>query len=298
MSTQRPKPPAPLQAETVPATIIRDHIWAPANLQDNWRMFAVVGREGTGKSLTCASILKAVDPAFGVEDTHFDPVPFLEDVGRELDERGNAVMSDESGVGFGNRTWHDREQVEANQALQTARDYNRVIGLTLPRIEELDKQLRGRLHHLIETIQKKDGEYVRVKWKTLSPSRSGQDKIYQGYDTRRIEGRVQEVKTLTIGPPPEGYIDTYQQKKAEWKEELFGRVIDRYEEGEGDEAEEKSTKEIAEEIVEECLDEYIADNHGQTYIDKQLIGADYDLGHRRSKQVKKLIEREVDVDAF
>lgn len=297
MSTQATKPPKPLRSEDLTTRIVREEIWKPANLQNDWRTFAVVGRESSGKSLTCASILSAVDPTFGVDNAHFRAVPFLQDVADEAGQPGQALMSDESGVAFGNRTWHDREQIEANQALQTARDGNKIIGITAPRLEEIDSQLQGRLHHLLECVRKKDGEWVEVKWKKMDPSRSGQGTIYKKYPRRTINGRKCRVTRLKIGPPPDQFIQSYQEKKAEWKEGLYDRVIANFQEQEEEEEPDLSPKDIVSDILEnDKLDDYISSYNNREFIDNDLIAADYEIGDRRSKKVKKLLGREVDGD--
>lgn len=298
-SAERPTPPEPLQADHVTAQLIRDRIWRPAKLENDWRAFAIVGREGSGKSLTCASILSAVDPSFGVENIHFDPVPFLEDIGDDPDRPGLAVMSDETGVGFGNRTWHDREQVEANQALQTARDWNRVVGLTAPRLEEIDSQLRGRLHMIIETVGKRDGEWVEVKVKHLRPTRTGQGKMLTPFPRKSVDNRVRKITRLKIGPPPDSLIEAYEEKKRAWKEDLFDRVIDRYEDERTDEPDDRTPRELSEEILDDdALESFIGDNHGQKYIDRSKIAATYGIGDSRAKKVKALLQDEVDADVM
>lgn len=295
---KRPTPPEPLQADTITARILRDHLWRPPNLNDDWRVFAIVGRENTGKSLTCASILAAVDPEFSIDNMHFDPVPFLEDIGTEMATPGRAMMSDETGVGFGNRTWHDREQVEANQYLQTARRHNRIVGMTAPRLEEIDKQLRGRMHVLFETVSKRDGEYVSLKVKLLNPTRTGEDVIRTPFPRKRVDGRVQRVKQIKVGPPPAKIIKPYEEKKATWQADLKDRVIESYEDDE-EEAEQLSPKDIAEKIKDDHgIEQFVGDNHGQKYIDKNKIAAEFGIGHRGAGQVKSLLKDEVGDDVM
>jgi hypothetical protein len=291
------RPPA-LAGDDVTTEIIRETIWRPAARDNDWRVFAIVGRESSGKSLTCASILSACDPTFTVANAHFDPVPFLRDVGRDHTRPGVATMADESGVAFGNRTWHDRKQVEANQYLQTARDHNRIIGLTVPRLEELDKQLRGRLHVLAETVQKRDGEWVELKWKMLDPSRDGESRVYKKYPILDHGGRREKITRIRIGPPPDDLARSYEQKKARWKADLKERVIDRFGDAE-DEGDEETPDDIAERILStEGVGHYIRDNHGQRYIDRTLIVAEYGLSKAESKAVKSLLLQEVDDDVI
>lgn len=289
--TTQDVPPA-LRGDDLSTTMIRETIWRPAARENDWRVFAIVGPEGSGKSLTACSILRACDPTFEVDNAHFDPVPLLQDIGRDLERPGVAAMSDESGVAFGNRTWHDREQIEANQYLQTARDHNRIIGLTVPRLEEIDKQLQGRVHILAEVVGRRDGEWVELKWKMLDPSRSGEDKIYKKYFKRDLGGRRQRVTRIKVGPPPEEIGRPYQEKKARWKADLRDRVLGQFEDDDEDEV---TPADVAEDILDnEGAEMYVKDNNGQKYLDKALLVGRYDLSQNESKAVKSLLLEEVD----
>lgn len=293
--------PRTLRADNWSSQLIRDFIWKPAVLENDWTAFAVVGREGSGKSFTCASILKAVDPGFTVERTHFEPVPFLKDIANGPDRPGVAVMGDEFGVGFGKRTWHDREQIEANQALQTARDDNRIIGVTVPRMEELDSQLEGRIHLMLETTKKKDGEYVELKFKVVDPSRDGAGKIYRKYPKYHI-GDDFQVQRIRMGMPPPDYIEDYERKKAEFKGELFDKVIERFDEefgGDDDEDGEKTLKDVAQDIKEKGLENYaIKPSRHSPKFDEDLIRADFGLSLNDSKAVKKLLTRDYNPEEY
>lgn len=295
--------PQPLRGDSWTNRLIRDLIWKPAVKEDDWTVFAIVGREGSGKSLTCASILRAVDPTFTIDRTHFEPVPFMKAIAPSQDSSvqrpGVAIMGDEFGVAFGKRTWHDREQVESNQALQTARDDNRIIGLTVPRVEELDSQLEGRLHLLLETTKKKDGEFVELKYKVVDPSRDGAGKVYRKYPRYHI-GDDYQVKHVRIGPPPADYVQAYKRKKAAFKNDLFDKVIDRFADEVGDGSAEnasKTPKQIANEIIDNGgADKYhFVANNGNEYIDDDLICADYEISARKAQIVKKLLQRDIGI---
>lgn len=299
MSTKNPTPcPPPIRGDKWTQRLIRDYIWKPAVRQNDWTAFAVVGREGSGKSLTTASILQACDPTFNVDRTHFEPVPFLKDIADGPDRPGVSVMGDEFGVGFGKRTWHDREQIEANQALQTARDDNRIVGVTVPRLEELDSQLQGRLHLFLETTQKNPENYVELKFKVIDPSRDGANKEYKKGPKYHI-GDDYKIPKIRIGMPDSDYVAAYEEKKAAFKGELYDRVIERFEgafeeEENGDEP--TSPKDIAERIsAEDKVDQFIG-KHGQTgrkFVNKDLLRAEYELSHSDAKAVKAYLEKSV-----
>lgn len=287
--------PEKIDGDSVVEQVIREYLWRPAARQNDWRAFLIVGREGTGKSLTCARVLRCCDPTFGVDRTHFRPLNFWDDISRDYDVSGKGCMLDEAGVAFGNRTWHDREQVKANQTLQTARDDNRIIGLTLPRMGELDVQLKGRLHMVFKTVGMREGEWVKVKPYIVDPTRLGQKEEYEKHPKLEINGQLRKVESLKISPPDDEYIDRYELKKAEYKDELYTDQKDRHRD-QKEEDELTDPKEIAGDIIDSGrVEEFISDNHGQQYIDRQLIELEYGVGRRVGKKTKKALEQEVEV---
>jgi len=94
-------------------------------------MAGVVGAEGSGKSGTALSLCETVDPGFSADRVFFDPADFMEWCNQDARTAGDAAIIDEAGVGLGNRTWHDEDQILLNKALQTARDDNLAIFFTL-----------------------------------------------------------------------------------------------------------------------------------------------------------------------
>jgi len=292
------EPPAPIAGDSVGQQFLRKFVWRPARLHNDWRFFVITGREGTGKSLTCASILRMLDPQFSVDRTHFRGAEFLEDIQQGFDEPGRAAMLDEAGVSFGNRTWHDREQVEANQALQTARNDNRIIGLTLPRLGELDVQLHGRLHFILETVKMKKGDWVEVSPYVVDVSRKGEKKEYEKRPKMFVNGRSRKVERFKIGAPPSDYVSEYEPKKNKWKDEIFDRTKQRYRGKDPDEDDGDGQLEDPQAIADDILANgevatYTGEYQGNRYIDADLVELDYDIGGRRSQKVKKALEREV-----
>jgi len=298
MSHQRRRidPPEPLQRDNISTRLIREDIWRPAAVQNDWSVFVVVGPEGSGKSQTCASILKMADPSFNIDHTHFEAVPFLEDLADEAQPPGTAMMGDEVGNIFGKRTWHDREQIEANQVLQTARDGNKIIGLTLPRLEELDSQLVGRAHVLVElqgtTNTSQGRQHAVAKWKYMNVSRDGRGEERKRFPREKVDGVTRRVTRVRIGPPPQDYIGDYEPKKQEWKDGNYEDTISKFgDENDDDDAD--SPPETPQEIVSDILDrgaadEYIMEvNGGQRFIDKDAIAFDYEVGDGKASKVKK-----------
>lgn len=280
-------PPNPLKGRNLTARVLRQKVWKPANVDNDWCCFVFVGREGSGKSMTTASILEKADPSFTAERVHFEPQSFLDQVRgmRKEDRRGKAFMLDESGVGLGVRSWYDQDQIKMNQLMQTARDDNMIIGNTLPRLSELDSQYRGRLHGFCEMREITKGDHAVFSWKNVKPSRDERDKLYKMYPRMRFYGRKRVVKRLAIGPPSQQFIEEYEEHKKQFKEGLYEETSESMDGPE----EERDPKDIAAEILDDNVTQYIKDNHGQKYIDRELLGLDYDLGNGKTKRVKAVL---------
>lgn len=274
--------------------MLKREVWDRMWVNDEHFMTVIVGREGSGKSHTGIKIAETVDPTFDAERVLFDPASFL----RRLREwksnnetQGKCVVIDEAGVGVGVRTWYDKDQILLNQVLQIIRDENMGVIFTLPRLEELDSQTEGRLHAFLQMGEKKPGEWVSVKWLNWDPTRDGRNKIYREYPKMKIDGHKRPVKRLKVSPPSEDIITAYEKRKEQFQDEQYSEAID---EMEDDVDDEKTVKEVAMELADSDLSQYVS-LHGQTkkpYINKQLIRAQCDLSHSDAQAVKSLLEQQ------
>jgi hypothetical protein len=292
--------PDPLQQNSVEAKMLKQKVWRRMWQKDEHFMAVIVGREGSGKSHTGIKIAECVDPTFDAERVMFDPVDFLKRLQQWKENnntRGKMVVIDEAGVGVGVRTWYDKDQIRLNQVLQIIRDENMGVIFTLPRLEELDSQTEGRLHAFIEMTDKRLGEWARLKWLNWDPTRDGRNKIYREYPEMRIDGVTRTVKRLCLSPPSEDVISDYEARKDEFQREQYADAIDEMEEDVDDE---KSVKDVAMEIADGPMDEYVS-RHGQTnqpYINKQLIRAEFGLSHSDAQGVKALLDRQFSKEAL
>lgn len=277
--------------------ILRKKIWEPINERNEHYVGGIVGREGSAKSHTALGIAEKVDPTFSADQVFFEPKDFMEhlrDTPKE-DLQGKVYVGDEAGVGMGNRTWYEKDQVLLNQALQTVRDDNIALLVTLPRLEELDVQTEGRLKGFFEMTEK-DTErmVVTARYKMVDPSRGGQDKIYKKYVRVKRNGMRVRLEEVQFSPPSQELIEEYEPKKAQFKQELYEQVI---EESSGEESQEDKTerlKEIANVVIDN-EEKYLSKHggNGTMYLDKDLIKMEHDLSRRDAQKVKKLAEKEV-----
>lgn len=297
--TTSSSPPEPLQGrnENHAAWLLR-RIWDRVNRKNEHFVGCLVGGEGSGKSYTAIRIAKEVDPSFDADRVIFDVIELLKILRRDEHEKGNFYVLDEAGVSMGNRTWHDRSQILANQALQTIRDENLGLIFTLPRWSELDSQARGRVQGLMELQEKQDGEYVSGEWKFLDPDRVGESgEIYKWHPRRHIDGRTKKIEEFSFRPPGGDIIDPYEDRKNEFQNNVYQQTIEASE-GEGEDGEEMDVKEIAAEIKEERLEDFISlhGNTGKPFVDKGIIRVEYGTSHSDADAVKSLVERDLSED--
>ena len=294
-TTDGPTPPPMLRNHggSVSARVLRRYIWKRMNVDNEHFMGVIVGREGSGKSHTALSICRKVDPTFDAERVFFDPADLVDAFRSDDLGEGSMVMLDEAGVGLGNRSWYEKEQVLLNQTLQTVRDENMGVLYTLPRLSELDSQTVGRLHSLLAMGEKHvDEGWAEVSWKNIDVTRQDTDgKVYKKYPRMNVDGQQHRVTSIGIRKPPEDLADAYEQRKAAFKQELYDEVIEAHEDAaEGGEA--PDPKEIAQEIADDGVEAVTSTNGqtGQPYINKDLIRVEFDISHSDARAVKSLLE--------
>jgi len=277
-------------------------VWDRVNRDNEHFMGVIVGREGSGKSYTALKIANQIDPSFNADRVIFDVKDLLEVLRSGDHEPGNFYVLDEAGVSLGRRTWQDRAQILANQALQLIRSHNLGLVFTLPRLSELDSQTEGRLQAILEIVNKVPDEYVETKWKWVDPDRiDSRGNILKKYPRRRQDGFKKRITRNAIAPPEdEELVETYEERKREFQEQMYAETIEALEPEEESENESRTPKEIAEEIIDDGIQSVLSEHGvtGEPYVNGELIRAEYDMSHRDAKAVKSLLEKEIDVSQY
>lgn len=294
------EPPAILSKPKVEARVLRQKVWDRCNRDNLHFMGVLVGREGSGKSYTALSIAQMVDPTFHAGRVMFDPGAFLERLKEwkaDGETKGKAIVIDEAGVGVGVRSWYEKDQIKFNQVLQVIRDENMAVFFTLPRLKELDSMSRGRLHALLEMVDKEDGEYATIKWKNVDPDRTNDSgKVYKKYPRLRVGGAVRRVKKMRIGPPGNTLATNYEGRKDAFQSDLYDAALKQMD----DDADENelTAKELAVKIADSELDRVVSVNNktGEPYINRDLIRAEFETTVADARTVKSLLERRYDAD--
>lgn len=297
MSTQ--SPPEPLQGpKDNHVKWLLHRIWERLNRRNEHFMGVIVGQEGSGKSYTAVKIAQNVDPNFNADRVIFNVADLLEELAEGNHEPGYCYVLDEAGVQFGVRTWQDRSQILANQALQLIRKHNLGLIFTLPRLSEFDSQAQGRLQAMYEITEKEPEEYVKGKWKFFDPDRSDDTgEIYKKYPRRIQNGQKKRITRLSFSPPEGTVIDEYEAEKDEFLEEFYEKTIaEMRDEQDGEEEDESlSPKEIATELAQQ-IERVVAQDQktGRAYINRDIIRAEYDCTISDARTVKTLLEKQFD----
>lgn len=298
MSKADATPPMPRPVQQSP--ILKKKVWRRIHKKNQNFVGGVCGETGSGKSWSAIRIASALDPNFSVEQIAFGIEEFLHLVKDRSYGPGSFIVLEEAGVEASHREWYSKANQILNIILQTWREQNRGALLTLPELDKLDKTARSRLHAYLETVEKNEQEeWTRVKYQRIQTNpRSG--KNYFKYPRLRVDGSVRKIKGFKVGAPDPDLIEKYEARKRRYNDGLIEGALDELtgEEDDGDAAD-IDPKEVATEIVDDdTIGDYMKDNHGQKYLDRDLLSLDYDLSNSESKKVKKLLLRECDDDVI
>lgn len=290
-SGQTQTAPERLQGDNLTLQMLRQK-WRRLNVNNEHWMLCIVGREGIGKSHTSIKIGELIDPDFTAENVYFDPADLLEDLRDGNYTAGDVWVLDESGVGLGNRTWHDSAQVMLNQALQLIRNHNIGLIFTLPVLTDLDSQATGRLQNALELVSKQDGEYVRGKWWSSQVDRMGFSKRSNGvwWDHEVVNGF--RLRSVALAPPTEEIVAAYEEEKSEFQEKFYDDTIDELRGSEDSGEDGNSPEEIVEELAEEDAQGLLAwhGGHNKPYFSADKIRARWDLSRHEGQVVKQLLD--------
>jgi hypothetical protein len=299
MSAQTTRPPTELQGEKPERKILREGIWERLNENNEHFMGVVVGREGLGKSGTALKIAEMVDPGMSAEQAMFEPVDFIDKLRswkRDGTTQGRMIVADEAGVGLGNRTWYEKDQIRFAQILQLIRSENMGMLFTLPRAAELDSQIRkGRLHAVLEILSKRDGQFTEITWQSVIPTRKFRDDVYTPKPRMKVDGVKHKIDTLKFGPPSDDLWEAYEKKKDAFQEKEYREAQEDMEDGSGD-ADSPVDSAIEEVVNNDRLEEVVSE-HGSTgrkYVDADLLQYEFDLSQNEAKRAKSVIEKQVD----
>jgi hypothetical protein len=280
--------------------ILRRKIWPRIHEENkNW-VCIFVGETGSGKSWGAGRVAEAIWPGFSMDEYAMSIEEFVEVAGDKSYPSGTGVVLDEAGVAANSRNWYEVANEVLNFLLQTWREQNRFAILTVPELDLIDAQVRRRFHHYIEMVSvDEEAQTSKAKIQHIDTNRKTGKNYYKYHRMKDSTGWTKKWKYINFNPPSDPLRDAYEAKKQEFTEDLNARLLDLIREENGSEEEDLSVQEVAETIVSnERVDDYISEAPGGKYIDRDLLKADWGVSEADSKQVKKLLAREVDRDVM
>jgi len=303
--SQKPEPIKEIAPSNDTAWLL-ERIWSRMHERNEHFIGCLVGREGSGKSMTAIKIADTLDARFDAgENVFFHLDNFLEVLANDEFEQGDIFVLDEAGVQLGSRTWQERAQVLGNQSLQLIRSHNVGLIFTLPSFSELDKQARGRVQLLFKLVNKVDGEYVSAKPMRVEPDREGNGgepyTIYPRRTNQTARGvqSTRPVKRVEFAPPEDATTEAYLDLKEEFQSKQYEETIAELRGEDVDEESELTPQDIADDIIDGAgIQAYIREinNGAQKIVDRDKIRSEFDVGKSRSKEVKRILMDETEED--
>jgi len=282
--------------------IILNRAWKRLHKKNEHFMLCLVGEEGSGKSMTAIRIAQELDDDFQADRVIFDVEELLRRLKNDQFEAGQAFVLDEAGVSLGRRTWQDRAQVLANQALQLIRSHNLALIFTLPALGELDSQAVSRLQAYYEIKQKVEGEYVKGPWYYIKTDRSAEGRgNYTPKPRIKHTGKPDErVDFLKFTPPDDSIIDEYLERKEQHQKETYDDAIEALSDDDSeDEVVTLTPKEVVDKIKDENqLTKVVSyhNGHHKWQFDKDLIRANFEVTHEVAQTAKKMLSSDPALD--
>jgi hypothetical protein len=281
--------------------IIDRYVWREMHKRRNNWMGAFVGETGLGKSYAALRTGEVVDPEFGAEKVTFGIMQFMERV-NETAPPGDFTVFEEASVEADSAEYMSLANKALRYVSETWRHQRRAAAFTLPAFGRLDSGVRGRITALIQLDNKNEqAGYTLARFKILQEdSYSGE--IYQHYPV--VDGT--QHRRLKFTEPSDDLLEAYEERKEAYTSELNKELLEDLmaefaddKPGDPEDGTPTDPQAIADDILDgPGVSQYLGDNHGQQYIDRDLIELDYDIGRSKSKKVKKLLKQVSNVDAL
>lgn len=271
------------------------YLWRRCHVNNKNAMVCLVGDPGEGKSWAALRLAELLDPGFSADQVAFRPERLLERI-NEDHPIGDVTIADESGVSMNSLTWWESDQIQIGNILETWRHQNRILIFTLPVFQKLQKDARG-LMDVLMTAYGIDRVNGLSTWRfQMVETNNVSGDIYRPYPRlpEPSTGEVVKYKTLDLALPSEDLRENYQERKEAYTDELNQQALDDVRGEDGEESADPSA--IVEDIIESGeLDDFVATHggNGTSYVNKDLIRAEFGLSHADSKSVKALLEREL-----
>lgn len=285
----------PDNAPEPPDNAILKHLaWSRMWRENDNVIWTVIGDTGKGKSYASLRLAEIIDPNFTVDQIAQNILEFVQLVNDDSLDQGSVIVFEEGSVEASAYNWHSVSNRVFAKVLDTWRSQNRMAIINLPNFMALEKGARRRTNGIVEMQH-------ALPWNGYSEAKFIKYRVHPRYDDPNhqfptLEGRTR--KKIRFKMPSQELIDDYEKLKDSYNQHLWSDLLEELKADLEGKENEMSPTDMANDIIDGDIEEYISDNHGQRYIDRSLIELDYDIGANKSKKVKKAILRQVDLDVM
>ena len=153
---------------------------------------------------------------FTIKSVAFSAKEFME-ILNNIDslKKGDVIILDEAGIFMSSRSWQSLNNKMINFILQTFRNLNLIVIITVPNLTFIDSQSRKLFHLLMETQEINYKEKKVIVKPLLMQNNPKINKLYLKYLRIKIKGKgVMPIKKVKFGLPSELLIKQYEEKKS------------------------------------------------------------------------------------
>ena len=206
---------------------IRARLWKQ---DQNW-IGAFVGQTGSGKSYSAMRFAELIDRNFSADKVFFRIRDFIKAVHEKKIKRGDCVVIDEAGIGWGARSFMMQENKDMSALFQAVRFMNFGIILTVPSLHMVDRHGRDLLHATGRTLGiNRTRGYVKLQYKMQEADAITGHKVYRKYPRiRQPNGQLKRITFIKVHKPSEKLIREYEKRKKIFAMELFSEIDKRME---------------------------------------------------------------------
>lgn len=259
----------------------------------------VVGKTGTGKSLSALRMAELIDPTFNITNIVFTIEAFMTLLVEGKKEgkihKGSVIIFDEAGVGIPARDWQSQLNKVMGFILQTFRVDNVCLLFTVPVLSFIDVNARKLMHMKFKT------KYIdRLRnYCALSPKEfdynEDADKIYTPYYIEPKTGR--KVKELKLSLPSAKLLEQYDNIQKEYKSKLQESILKDIREQMDKKAVKKEKKDdqtIADDIIKDIEQfqtnsKYVKKDRGKYVLNKKVTTSTHGCGEHIYRKVNALV---------
>lgn len=261
----------------------------------NW-LAVVCGETGSGKSYSALTIADYISPR-GItvkRNVVFNPKQLLELINKpERLKKGDIIVFDEAGVGMSSRDWYSVQNKLLGMVLQTFRNMNVGLIMTVPNLSFVDVQARKLLHAYFETYTidyKREIAFLKV-YDIQHNSRL--DKTYYKHPVfSNQHGRKSKTKLLGVPKLRADLLKEYEEVKTAFTLELnrkaLEEIIPKPKVSKAEVVRQKIQE--ATEAVKKSPDDFMSEYANRSFISKDLIKSRFGLSERGAIEVKKTVE--------